>query len=369
MTKSKWMVAVAVISMVLTFSIAGIASAQLTNPLQANHSAPGSVIVFPKFATGVTPTTNLARSVFEIGVVCPADRQVPGGHGCLDEQGTSIKLALDWVCPGTIQKGASSFCQSVDFELHTTLYGKIQFDANGNVTVAPDSGDVGQGVITEPSCPQGYLIARVVDFAGRPISYNGLIGEVVLRERANSASALAGITFQSPQPTGAVLDNPDGNNALRFDGVSYLMTGAKVTGDVKYDRANPQVITSIILLTLDVRQNNDNPNVRLPVRFYRANESSVSTALHFTCWRSTRLAEIDGGPFNQTRMGEKGLFYSTDVARVASACTGTGCAADGAPITTLGFVQTIERGGQSEYAYSVYGYGPLVPTTFFPLGQ
>ena len=358
MSKPKW---IAVAAVVLTFSLAGVASAQLTNPNTANHSAPGSVIVFPKFSTGVTPTTLLARSVFEIGVVCPADLQVPGGHGCTLSQNTPVKLALEWVCPGTIQKGAASFCQSVDFELHTTLYGKIQFDANGNVTVAPDSGDVGQGVITEPSCPNGYLIARVVDTIGRSISFNGLIGEVVLRERANSASALAGITIQSPLPTGVPTDI-NGNDALDFDGDEYLQVGTRIAGDVKYERsAAPTVITSIVLLNLDVRRNNDNPNIRMPVRLYRANESSVSSALHWTCWREQRLTELDGGPFNQTRMGEKGLIVSTDSARIASACSGVGCAADGERVGVLGFVQTIERNGASEYAYPLYSQGFPLP--------
>jgi hypothetical protein len=261
------------------------------------------------------------------------------------------------VCPGTIQKGAASFCQSVDFELHTTLYGKLQFDANGNVTVAPDPGDVGTGVITNPSCPDGYLIARVVDTLGRSISFNGLIGEVVLRERPNTASALAGITIQSPLPTGVPTDI-NGNDALDFNGVEYLQIGTRLAGDVRYERsAAPTVITSIILLTLDVRRNNDNPNLRMPVRLYRANESSVSSALHFTCWREQRLTSLDGGPFNQTRMGEKGVIVSTDAARVASACSGIGCAADGDPVGVLGFVQTIERNGASEYSYYLYQQG------------
>ena len=369
MTKSKWMVAIAVISMVLTFGLTSLAAAQATNPGQANPGAPGSVIVFPKFTRGVTPTTGLARSVFEIGVVCPSDQLAPGGHGCLLPQNYPIKLALDWVCPGTVQKGAASFCQSVDFELHTTLYGKLQFDANGNITAAPDSGDIGQGVITEPSCDNGYLIARVVDSFGRPISFNGLVGESVTRERANSATAWNGYTIQSPQPTGNVLD--PGNNSLRFDGTSYLQLTGRFAGDVRYERsAAPTVQTSLILLSLDVRQNNLNPNIQIPVRLYRADESATSSALHFTCWRQVRLTELDGGPFNQTRMGEKGLIVANREAFVASSCPSTtpGCTATGTPITALGWVSTIERGGNSEYGYYLYNQGPLVPTTFYPLG-
>jgi hypothetical protein len=365
MSKSKWMVAVAVISMVLTFGLTSIAAAQV----QANPGAPGSVIVFPKFSRGVTPTSSLARSVFEIGVVCPTDQVVPGGHGCNLPQNFPVKLALDWVCPGSVQKGAASFCQSVDFELHTTLYGKLQFDANGNVTAAPDSGDIGQGVITEPSCDNGYLIARVVDQFGRLISFNGLVGESLTRERANSSTAWNGYTIQALAATGAVID--PGNNAMVFNGTTYAALTGRFSGDVRYERsAAPTVQTSLILLSLDIRQNNFNPNIQIPVRLYRADESSTSSALHFTCWRQVRLTELDGGPFNQTRMGEKGLIVASREAFVAAACaaTGAGCTPVGTPITALGWISTIERGGQSEYGYYLYNNGPLIPTTFFPLG-
>jgi hypothetical protein len=359
------MVALGIIAVLLTFSLAEIASAQGLS----NHSKPGSLLVFQKFTRGVTPTSGLARSVFEIGVVCPDELLTNFGHGCNLAQNTPIKIALDWVCPGSVQKGASSFCQSVDFELHSTLYGKLQFDANGNVTVAPDSGDIGDNVITEPSCAQGYLLARVVDNFGRAISFNGLVGESVLRERANSASALAAVSFQSPQAP-FVLTDINANGALDFDGVEYLSTTGRIAGDVKYERtAAPTVITSIITLTLDVRQNNDNPNIRMPVRFYTADERPTSTNIHWTCWREQRLTALDGGPLNQTRMGEKGVVASTQGASVASACsgsTGNPCAADGTPVSVIAFIQTIERGGQSEYSYPLYGQGSAIPTIFFP---
>ena len=361
MSKSRWVVAAAVVSLMLTFGLVGSASAQFTNPFATNIAAPGSVIVFPKFKTGNAPGTGLAASTFEIGVVCPSDRLVPGGHGCELPQNTPVKLALEWVCPGTVQKGAASFCQSVDFELHTTLFGKLQFDANGNVTAAPDSGDIGQGVITEPSCPQGYLIARVIDVFGRSISFNGLVGEAVVRERANSATAFNGVTFQSPLPTGALTDL-NGNGVPDFDGVEYLAGPTRFAGDVRYERsAAPTVITSLIVLSLDVRRNLPNPNILMPVRLYRADESAVSSSLHWTCWRQVRLTELDGGPFNQTRMGEKGLIVSSSPAVIASACSGPGCGTSGEPVGVLGFVQTIERNGASEYSYYLYGQGFPVP--------
>ena len=323
-------------AVVLTLSLAGIASAQV--------AAPGTAIVFPKFKTGfVAP--GLAASTFEIGVVCPEGLLTPSG--CSLPQNIGVKLALEWICPGTVQKGAASFCQSVDFELHTTLFGKLQFDANGNVTVAPDPADVGPNRITNPSCPEGYLIAYVVDTLGRPIKFDGLVGEVVLRERPNTASALAGVTFQAQDM------ELDADLKPRF-----LRAPTRIAGDVRYERsAAPTVITSIILLDLNIRRNNDNPNIRMPIGLYRADESRVSTALHWTCWRQVRLTALDGGPFNQTRMGEKGVIASLAPASIASACSGIGCAPDGEQVGVLAFVQTIERNGASEYAYPLYGQG------------
>jgi hypothetical protein len=344
-------VVAALAAVVLTLSLAGIASAQIA--AAAPVAAPGTAIVFPKFRTGfVAP--GLAASTFEIGVVCPEDNLTPAG--CTLPQGTRIKLALEWICPGTVQKGAASFCQSVDFELHTTLFGKLQFDANGNVTVAPDPADVGSNLITNPSCPEGYLIAYVVDGLGRAIKFDGLVGEVVLRERPNSASALAGVTFQADN---LALD-PDGR-------VLFRNTPTRIAGDVRYERsAAPTVITSIILLDLNVRRNNDNPNIRMPIGLYRADESRVSTALHWTCWRQVRLTALDGGPFNQARMGEKGVIASLAPATIASACSGIGCGADGDQVGVLAFVQTIERNGASEYSYPLYGQGFPGRVIIFP---
>jgi hypothetical protein len=366
------MVATAVLAVVLSFSLAGVASAQVFDPTLTNSEQPGSLIVFPKFSRGfAAPGTGLAASVFEIGVVCPNELLRPGG--CNLNQNFPIKLHLEWVCPGTVQKGGSSFCQSQDFELHTTLFGKIQFDANGRVTVAPDDpGALASGIPT-PSCNEGYLIAWVVNATGNEaISFNGLVGEEVLRERGGSASALNGVTFQSPQPVFQPTDVAPRNSSLDFNGVEYLRAPGRIAGDVRYERlSNPQVLTSVILLTLDVRQNNDNPNVRVPVRLYRADESSFSTSLHFTCWREQRLTEIEGGPFNQARMGEKGLIASVAPAVVANACSGPSgvCTPDGSPVTVLGFVQTIERSGTAEYAYYLYGQGEGVTTTFYPFGD
>ena len=333
-----------------------------TDPSLTNSEFPGSAIVFPKFHRG-TLANGVAQTTFEIGVVCPNNfgQEIPP---C--PQGQAVKIKLHWVCPATVQKGGAGFCQSQDFELHTTVNGKLEFDAAGRVTVGPF--DLNGGIIPIPQCDAGYLIAYVIrPTDDAPISFNGLIGEEVLRLRVGSSSGYNGITFQSPLATGFPTD-VNANGALDFDGLEYKKAPARFAADVRFEKtASPQTLTFLTTLTLDIRQNNNNPNLVAPVNFYRANEVPLSDTVHFTCWREQRLTDINTN-LNQARMGTKGMVVSTGPAVVASPCTGPGCAAAGTPTTTLAIVTTLEDipGNPREYGYRAYGLGEGVNTTFDP---
>lgn len=357
-----WVVVFAVA--LLAFGLTPAAAvAQVIDGSLHNSEHPGSVVVFPKFHTGLIGN-GLARTTFELGVVCPPEART-GSGGCRFPQGYDVKIKLHWICPAAVQKGAAGFCQSQDFELHTTVNGKVEFDAAGRVTVGPF--DLNGGRIPIPNCPEGYLIAFVIDEFGNPISFNGLIGEEVLRLRPGSASAYNGITFQSPRPVTTPTD-VNGNFALDFDGVEYLRAATQIAADVRYEKLTaPTISTFLTVLTLDIRQNNNNPNVVIPVNFYRANEVPVSDSLHFTCWRQIRLTDINPN-LSAGRMGTKGLVASTGPAVIASQCTGPGCLPAGTPVTILGIVTTLEDnpGAQREYGYAMYSVGPGFNTTFDP---
>ncbi|HKY76571.1 MAG TPA: hypothetical protein VJS45_10535 [Acidimicrobiia bacterium] len=374
----RWVSALAFAVMMLTLGPAA-ADAQndrVLDPTLHNSEEPGSLIVFPKFHRGRLGN-GLAATTFEIGVVCPV--QAAGNassFGCPFPQGTPVKLKLHWVCPATVQKGAAGFCYSQDFELHTTVHGKVEFDASGRVTVGPF--DLNGGIIPVPECLEGFLIAYVVDTVGRPIIFNGLIGEQVLRLRPGSASAYNGITFQAGLVSRngstdngvapAVVPIVDPGQVLRFDGVEYRRAPAQFAGDVRYEKLTaPPTLTFLTLLTLDVRANAFNPNIVAPVNFYRANEVPLSDTLHFTCWRQIRLTDINPN-LTVGRMGPKGMIVSTAPATVAAQCTGPGCAPVGTPVTVLGIVTTLEDvpGAQREYGYALFGVGPGVDTTFDP---
>ncbi|HKY76570.1 MAG TPA: hypothetical protein VJS45_10530 [Acidimicrobiia bacterium] len=358
------MVVFAVAALVFGLTPAGPANAQVLDPTLHNSEHPGSVIVFPKVHSG-SLGAGLARTTIEIGVVCPFQARDIFGN-CTLPQGFPVKLKLHWVCPGAVQKGAASFCQSQDFELHTTVNGKIEFNAAGRVTVGPF--DLNGGIIPVPNCPEGFLIAFVVDNVGRAISFNGLIGEEVLRLRPGSASAYNGITFQSPLALGALTDVAPVNNALDFNGIEYLRAASHIAADVRFEKLTaPPVITFLTVLTLDIRQNQFNPNIVAPVNFYRANEVPLSDSLHFTCWRQIRLTDINPN-LNAGRMGPKGMVVSTTNATVAAQCTGPGCSPVGTPVTILGVVTTLEDtpGAQREYGYAMYNLGPGFTTQFDP---
>ena len=261
----KGLAIVLVALMLVGVSVASAAPAGPTDPTLTDSEQPGSFIVFPKIHAGKL-ANGIAQTTIEIGVVCPNNFNAGVNPPCQQEQ--PVKIKLHWVCPATVQKGAAGFCQSQDFELHTTVFGKLEFDAAGRVTVGPF--DLNGGIIPIPQCDAGYLIAYVIDNFGNPISFNGLIGEEVLRLRVGSSSAYNGITFQAASPTGTnLIALINGVPVILFAGNGfYLLPPAQFAADVRYEKTSaPQTLTFLTVLTLGVRANENNPNLVAPVNF------------------------------------------------------------------------------------------------------
>jgi hypothetical protein len=317
---------------------------------------PGSVLVFPKFLRGTVQTEQgtLARTEIEISVTCPS------GATCVDGQG--VILRAHWVCPGSIFPPVP--CRETDFRLATTVRGSLWFNplnigpTNTSVPVAP--------------CDGGYLIVWVVDNQGRPVKFDGLIGDAIVREGADSASAYNAIPIQATSvlATGAqVVLDADGS--LVFDGGPgrYKAVTGTVTGTVRYDRIGTQtqapIQTSLTLLTLDVRSNDFNFPTLVDLDFFSGGEALFSTFTYFVCWEEVRLAAIDPA-LNENFMQRKGLVQSTEAEKVPFG----GIFDIGGRVTLLGLIETNEfslAGNVARgYMYSTYNDSRPVPTRFTP---
>jgi hypothetical protein len=328
---------------------------------QLNDSQePGSVLVFPKFLRGSVQTEQgtLPRTEIEISVTCPT------GATCTD--GQTVILRAHWVCPGDFTVP----CRETDFAVRTTVRGSLWFNPEG-------MGPANASVPRAP-CEGGYLILWVVNSAGQPIKFDALIGDAVIREGPNSASAYNAIPIQatsgpgsvpigSPVPTG-----PGGQLGFTGNPPFYKAVTGTVTGTVRYDRigtaTQAPIQTSLTLLTLDVRSNDFNFPTVVDLDFFSGDERLFSTFTYFFCWQEVRLRDIDPA-LTETFMQRKGLVQSTEAEKVPF----LGNAFDVAgPVTLLGLIETSEfsvagppdvvRG----YMYSMYNDSRPVPTTFFP---
>ena len=409
------------------------ASAQVLN----NSEIPGSVLVFPKFISGTvnvgTATLPVAapRSSFEISVTCPND--LPR---C--SVGTRVKLLAHWVCGGS-QDGFFKFiCQEADFTLDTTVKGTLWFNPeNVPFATSPLTGSVvgptannPQPFVPFPPCApdpidgliKGYLIVWVVSpddiNSPRAISFNGLIGNAVLRESNNSAGAYNAVPIQSVQPTCAagtggpgqpacaqnVLD-PGGDRNLIFDGVSeYARIPGKVVATIRLDRdfvagtttvpPTFRIDSFVTLLTLDVNSNRSNLPVFVDLDFFNEVEVLRSTFTEFICWTEKSLSRPDhtrqaaSGPIpcgpgsncinsqlRETRFPGKKVLLESGQAEKGQfiGVSDPDCLVGTCPVTLIGLVETKERGNGSanaayvrEYSYSMFNNGPGISTIFRP---
>jgi hypothetical protein len=327
----------------LLIAFANSTMAQVRDPRLADSQQPGSVIVFPKFIRGFVPVdgTAIPATEFEVGVVCPK------GVLCAERQ--TIKIRFHYVCGATEADSSTSFvCRETDFDALVTVNGKLVF--NPEATTPP-----GNLLTPIPACSRGYLIGWVVDQFDRPIKFDGLIGDAVLRESPTAVSAYNAIPIQAhpgldPGACNLVFDGEPGH---------YQALTGVIFGDVAYDRA-PNRFTNLTLLTLNVRSNRPNYPTFVDINFYNAQEALLSTFTEFICWGERQLSTQIDPNLTQPGMGSRKGVFITDAAEKVPIF---GIADIGGPVTLLGLVETLEGPTATERQYTYGVFNDSVPVT------
>src|SRR5215831_9861556 len=159
------------------------AYSQTRDPRLADNDEPGSVLVFPKFVNMPAVSVDgalLPRTEIEIGVVNPPNTGVVLGEH------TTVKVRFHWVCPGDQSVTSKFVCKEVDFDVFLSINGKLAFSADGT----PINSNSPR--VPAPPCKNGYLVAWVINNSDRPIKFDGLIGDAVIRGPALTAGPSAG---------------------------------------------------------------------------------------------------------------------------------------------------------------------------------
>jgi hypothetical protein len=355
--------------LVPAIALAMPAFAQVRPLTLSDSQEPGSVIVFPKFVQGTISIDGVttSRTEIEVGVVCP------NGATCPEHQ--AVKLRFHWVC-GAVEGVNSQICRENNFDITTTVNGKVVFGPDG--IPIPGSAPVTPGTPPAALCGMGYLIGWVIDTSDRPIKFDGLIGDAVIHESSTAVGAYNAIPIQADTAlaTGALIttatDPLTGIPSLVFDGRAghYLAAPGTVKGDVKYSRITGTGgtfgETYLTLLTLDVRSDQPNFPTGVDFNFYTPGETLLSESLEFVCWTQVSLTQIDPN-LNQTFMGRKGVFFSGPAFKFPI----NGIFDTAGPVTLLGLVETLEgptaaNFGSRNYFTGVFNDSNPVPTIFVP---
>ena len=344
---------------------------------------PGSVLVFPKFVRG-SVATGLPATEIEISVHCPTALLLANGGFCPDVvSNNTVRLRGHWVCPGQF---STQICRETDFNVSTTIEGTINFN--------PDGSQLNGAVRVPPApCSAGYLIMWVTDAGGRPIKYDSLVGDAVVRWNNHAAGAYEAIAIQADNalaPRAAIVGSATG--ALPFDGLAghYAAVTGTILATIKYDTdagTTPVPVdgpstTSLTMLTLDLMSNRPNNQVFSDLNFYDSSEFLWSTFTNFICWQEIPLSSIDPGLVRQN-MSRKGFFYSVDALKVPQ----FGVQDISGQVTLLGLVDTVECQGNpagtcaplitpvtasnnpsivNNYMYRAYDDSQPVPTLYVP---
>jgi hypothetical protein len=345
----------------------GIVTSAVAQELN-DPSVPGSVLVFPKFVRGSVGVDASGRTIpkteIEISVTCPK------GQRCVE--GTRVKLLAHWVCPG-IQKSSTKYaCKETDFVLFTTVFGTLTFNPDNNPPLEGQWPGVTppQGGVRVPACPKGYLVVWVVDLSDNPIKYDGLIGDAVVRYDDGGAHAYNAYPIQAVSTLvhGAPTD-VDVHGDLDFDGLTeYKAATGAIVGSVRFNEpattSPASVVTSLTLLTLDVRSNRPNAPTFVDLVFFNAFEVPTSTYWEFICWTQVNLPKIDENLTRALQGSRKGLVVSGPAEKVD--IFGIDDPQEGY-VTLIGIVETRElsaAGDETSYSYSLYNDGNYVPTYF-----
>jgi hypothetical protein len=365
------------------------------DPRLADTSQPGSVIVFPKFVTGtvVVDGVTTPKTEIEMAVLC----RVTESNECICPPGevpsppltpfvcappcptivcqAGLKVRFHWVCPGSDDITFKYICPSNDFDVVLPVNGKAVFNpenlpVNGSVRhVVPKPAFNADGTL----CTKGYLIGYVIDTSDRPIKFDGLIGDAVLRVSGTAVQAYRAVTLQADTAlaTGALITlGADGG--LIFDGGAghYKTITGQISGDVKYDNPGPPttISTSMNLLTLDVRQGLSNYPTNVHLNFWSEDEIIESTQLHFVCYGSFNLSTKIDPNLTAAGMGtRKGIFQSSQAIKTAIG----GIADTAGPVTLLALVHTAEGPTAGDtmarsYIFNTFNNGVAIPTEFLP---
>jgi len=363
--------------MMPALALAMPALAQDRDPRLSDSQEPGSVIVFPKFIAGTVrlPEGGTAPATeLEVGVVCPV------GATCLEHQ--LIKIRFHWVCPGDQSFPDKLICKEVDFDVTASVNEKLVLVPNGVGT----ADGVGTRSVPAAPCPKGFLVGWVVgpgSTGDRPIKFDGLIGDAVLRTAGTALGSYNAIPIQADpalkhQDFIALVDSkfPD---SLAFDGRDghYQAVTGKIFGDVRYSNVtDPRTLaaTSITLLTLDTISNRPNFPTFVDLFFYAGFgsalgvENVISTSTEFVCWTEQRIDTDISTNLRTNLMGRKGVVISGPAEKIQWA----GIDDDQGPVTLLGLIETSESSPATfpvpdrTYFTSVYNDSVPVPTEFEP---
>jgi hypothetical protein len=215
-----------------------------------------------------------------------------------------------------------------------SVNGKLRFNPSG---IAMDGGTT----VAQAPCTRGYAIAWVIDTFGRPIKFDGLIGDAVMRNNATDLQSYSALAIQADPAlaNGALIStgtDPSGALVLPFDGGAghYQMVTGQISGDVRYDQdfTPPFADTFLILLTLDVRSNLLNQPIDVSLDFYNQNEALVSTSIRFVCWTQAQISNIDPNLTRQSMGTPKGVVVSGQAVQEPNFTAAT----------LLGLIQTTE---------------------------
>src|SRR6266850_7940532 len=149
--------------------------AQAPEATSSDWEHPGSVIVFPKFMKGTVTVDGVPRARTEIEV----HARCPKGAVCPEDE--SVKIRFHWVCPADAAD-LTQTCKGVGFEIALPVDGKAVFNPE-------DPALTGKKLAVTAPCEAGYLIGWVISATtNRPIKYDGLVGNAVLRDDDNGGT-------------------------------------------------------------------------------------------------------------------------------------------------------------------------------------
>ena len=364
--------------LVPALALAAPAFAQVRPTTLSDGTEPGSVIIFPKVIAGTVALPEGAPAPvteIEVGVVCPK------GVVCAEHQ--PVKIRFHWVCGTSEHNLAGSFiCKETDFDVTATVFEKIVLDPQRRGRWRLWQGLPTKTVpgancpATGPANPGGYLIGWVINPANdRPIKFDGLIGDAVVRPNATAQASYNAIPIQAdPALANAAQVTTNGNGALLFDGAPghYLAVTGQVLGDMRYTGTTGATVSqgSLTLLTLDVKSNRPNNPVFVDLDFFGGNPSAIgnenqlSTSTEFICWEEIPITQIDPNLITGL-MGRKGVFVSAPAAKVGI----FGITDETGPTTLLGLAETQEgaAGAPTRASFSnLFNSSVPVATRFLP---